>query len=133
MMELMVPVSAGELIDKITILEIKSERITDADKLANVLRERDALIEVRDDAIASGREIERLTSDLRRVNEKLWDVEDAIRRCEAADDFGPQFVLLARDVYVTNDRRAALKKEINLLTGSALVEEKSYEDYKQSA
>lgn len=127
--EISAPVSAGELIDKITILDIKAERITDEAKLANVMNERDVLSKVRLEAVALNDEISALTDALRTVNEQLWEIEDEIRLCEAAQDFGDKFVQLARSVYVTNDERAALKKEINRLTGSRLVEEKSYADY----
>lgn len=123
-LQLLAPVSAGELIDKITILEIKAERISDAAKLANVRRELDALSALRDahglDALTT------LTADLKVVNETLWEVEDEIRELEAAGRFDDRFIALARAVYVTNDRRAALKKEINIAVGSAFVEEKSY-------
>lgn len=123
-LQIVAPVSAGELLDKITILEIKAERISDAAKLANVRRELEALAALRDqhglDALVT------LTADLKVVNETLWQVEDEIRELEAASRFDARFIELARAVYVTNDRRAALKKEINLAVGSAIVEEKSY-------
>jgi tetratricopeptide (TPR) repeat protein len=122
----MVAVSAGELIDKITILEIKSERITDAAKLAHVRAELAALRAARSQALAPSEPLEALTADLRAVNEALWQVEDEIRLCERNGDFGPRFIALARSVYQQNDRRAALKREINTLLGSDLVEEKAY-------
>ncbi|MCP5373242.1 MAG: hypothetical protein H6907_16060 [Hyphomicrobiales bacterium] len=125
----MVPVAPGELIDKITILDIKRERITDPAKLANVDREWEALTAVRDAAVPESAELARLGADLKAVNERLWEIEDAIRDCERAGDFGAAFVELARAVYVTNDRRAALKRAINELLGSPLVEEKSYAAY----
>jgi hypothetical protein len=120
-----VPVSWGELIDKITILEIKRDRIERPDALANVARElamlHEAAAEVlRVDGIAP------LVQRLRRINETLWEVEDAIREQEADARFGPGFVALARSVYKTNDERAAIKREINCLLQSELVEEKSY-------
>lgn len=127
--EIMVPVAAGELIDKITILEIKSERIGDPAKRANVRRELAALEAVRDAAIPASAGLVRLTDALRAVNAELWQIEDDIRDCERAGNFGERFVALARAVYRTNDRRAALKREINELLGSALVEEKSYRPY----
>lgn len=123
-----VPVAWGELVDKITILEIKSERIADPAKLANVatelrlLRERLGTVEA-DPAVA------RLHAALKGVNEELWVIEDAIRDCERGGDFGPTFIELARSVYRTNDRRAELKRDVNLALGSAILEEKSYQPY----
>ena len=122
----MVPISAGELIDKLTILEIKAERLADPDKRRNVVRERDALAAARDRAGLHGPAVEPFVADLKRVNEALWDIEDEIRACEAEQDFGPRFIELARSVYGTNDERAAIKKRLNLAVGSAYVEEKSY-------
>jgi len=116
-----VPVSVGEVLDKISILEIKSERITDADKLANVRRELDCLLQV-----AADHRVPDLEPSLKEVNEQLWDVEDALRVLESEQDFGDDFIELARSVYVLNDQRAAIKKQINVAVGSALVEEKSY-------
>ena len=124
-----IEVAAGELVDKITILEIKSERIADPAKLANVRTELAVLAAARAAALPPSPGLDRLTAELRAVNEALWQIEDDIRDCEAAGDFGPRFVALARSVYRTNDRRAALKREINALTGSRLIEEKSYRDY----
>lgn len=124
-----VPVSWGELIDKITILEIKSERMGDQAKLGNVRKELE-LLKSRLGARAAQPEISRLTGSLRDVNGTLWNVEDEIRACENAGDFGSRFVELARSVYITNDRRAALKREINIVLGSDLVEEKSYQAYR---
>jgi len=125
-----VETAPGELIDKITILEIKKERIGDADKVRNVLRELAALAAARDRAIAASAELTRLTADLKRVNEALWDIEDAIRVCEHNQDFGPRFIELARSVYRNNDDRAALKRQINELLGARFLEEKSYAKYK---
>ena len=122
-MTLLAPVSWGELIDKITILEIKAARIADAAKLANIRRELQALIAVRD---AQGTAPAALVAELSQVNEQLWDIEDRIRECEQRGDFGAAFIELARSVYKTNDRRAALKRKINDAMGSELVEEKSY-------
>ncbi|MCB1885147.1 MAG: tetratricopeptide repeat protein [Geminicoccaceae bacterium] len=124
-----IPVSWGELIDKIAILEIKAERIGEPAKLANVRAELLALEAVRDKAAWRTPETRRLAAVLKAVNEELWAVEDDIRGCERAGDFGPRFVGLARSVYVTNDRRAALKRALNEALGSTLVEEKSYADY----
>lgn len=124
-----VEISPGELIDKITILEIKSERIDDPAKLANVRVELETLAASRDAALPPSAQLTALTADLKAVNETLWQIEDDIRDCERASDFGAAFVALARSVYQTNDRRAALKRAINDLLGSRLVEEKSYQPY----
>lgn len=124
-----VPVSWGELIDKITILEIKSERISDAAKLGNVRKELE-LLKSRLGARAGQPDVSRLTDALRGVNSSLWDIEDEIRVCENAGDFGSRFIELARSVYITNDKRADLKRELNIVLGSDLVEEKSYQAYK---
>lgn len=125
----LVPVSIGELVDKITILAIKMERITDASKLANVGREHHELSKVWDGFDRSNPEVGSVQDQLKAVNEELWGIEDDIRRKEAAQAFDDEFIRLARAVYVTNDRRAALKRKMNELMGSVLVEEKSYEDY----
>ena len=124
-----VPVSVGEVVDKVTILEIKSDRISDSEKLRNVAAELDALRPLVSGGVFDSAELVALTEGLRAVNGELWDIEDDIRAEEAAGRFGERFIELARAVYVTNDRRAELKKKINLATGSQLVEEKSYEDY----
>ena len=124
-----VPISVGELVDKVTILEIKSEKIEDAGKRANIRRELDALTAVLKPLIAATPELERLKADLRAINETLWRIEDDIRDCERKRDFGAAFVELARGVYQTNDRRAATKRKIDELAGSDLVEEKSYAPY----
>lgn len=124
-----VEIAPGELIDKITILEIKSERISDPEKLSNVRTELATLVACRDRTIPSSPELAERTTDLKQVNESLWQIEDDIRDCERRRDFGPKFVELARSVYKSNDRRAALKRQINELLGSRLIEEKSYTDY----
>lgn len=126
---LQVEVSPGELIDKITILEIKAERIADPDKLANVHRELRSLTATRKEALDTSPELDEFTAELRRINEQLWEIEDDIRDCERKSDFGERFIELARAVYRTNDRRAAAKRGINELLGSELVEEKDYADY----
>ena len=126
---ILVEVAPGELIDKITILQIKSERITDADKLKNVRVELEVLEAARDGAMAATLELGSLTAQLKQVNEALWEIEDGIRDCEREQDFGPKFVELARSVYHSNDRRAALKRQVNELLGSKLIEEKSYAAY----
>ena len=121
-----VPVSWGEIFDKITILEIKSERMSEPAKLANVRREL-ALLMAKSDAVLES--IVTLKAKLKAVNEELWGIEDDIRDCEREKDFGPRFVALARAVYVTNDRRAEVKRDINIALSSGLVEEKSYKPY----
>lgn len=125
-----IPVSWGELVDKITILEIKCERIDDPGKIRNVRRELD-LLAARLGSHADAPELGERVDALRTVNRALWDIEDEIRLCEDAGDFGARFIELARTVYVTNDRRAALKREINILLQSDIIEEKSYQAYKR--
>ncbi len=120
------PVSAGELLDKIAILQIKSERIKDAAKLANVNRELLALTKVQKDRVPESPALDKCFAELKDINVKLWEIEDDIRLCEKANDFSQKFIDLARAVYQTNDRRSAVKRQINELLGSALVEEKSY-------
>ena len=128
-MSITTTVSLGEFLDKLTILEIKSERITDPEKLANVRRELETLRRTWAASEYAGREIEPEYSRLKSVNERLWEIEDAIREKERRQDFDEEFIRLARAVYFTNDERAALKKALNLRLGSELVEEKSYTDY----
>ena len=125
------PVSYGELIDKITILEIKSRRIADDAKLANVRNELDLLNATWANDPASHTDIGDERARLLAVNELLWDIEDRIRLKERAQAFDQEFIELARAVYFRNDERAAFKREINLKLGSQLVEEKSYQDYRQ--
>lgn len=125
----MIEVGAGELIDKITILKIKTLRMTDPAKLRNVNHELDVLNRARTENLAQSDELDRLENALREVNEALWVIEDDIRACEAARDFGPRFIELARSVYIQNDKRAAIKKAINELCGSSIVEEKSYTEF----
>ena len=122
-------ISPGELIDKITILEIKLERLVDAAKNANVRTELETLAASRDDAVPASPELDSLTAELKEINGRLWDIEDDIRDCERNKDFGPAFVELARRVYMTNDQRSRVKRQINELLGSRLVEEKSYTAY----
>ena len=128
-----VHIAPGELIDKITILEIKAERIGDAIKLRNVRAELEVLTQARRRWLQPSPELDALTVDLKAVNAALWDIEDEIRLCERAQDFGPRFIELARSVYKQNDRRAALKRRINELLGSDLVEEKAYTPYEAPA
>jgi len=125
---LFVAISPGELLDKISILEIKSERMTDHFKLCHVLHELATLADVRK-SLADSAQLTALASELKTVNERLWDVEDAIRDCERRQNFGPDFVELARSVYRQNDVRAKLKRQINELLGSNLIEEKAYVPY----
>ena len=125
----MIEVGAGELIDKITILKIKADRMTDVAKLKNVKHELDILSSARREHLAQSIDLDRLEDALRQVNEDLWVIEDDIRACEAARDFGPKFIKLARSVYIQNDKRAAIKKSINELCGSSIVEEKSYTEF----
>jgi hypothetical protein len=129
MSQISVPIAHGELIDKITILEIKSERIGDSQKLANVRTELDLLNEAWSRDPASRTDIAAERARLRSVNEALWDIEDRIRLKEKSKAFDAEFVELARSVYIRNDERAAIKRAINQKLGSTLVEEKSYQDY----
>ena len=132
MAELLVPISPGELIDKITILEIKSARMTDSAKLHNVRTELTLLTETWNASEYSRKvDIGAEWTGLRDVNGQLWDIEDEIRDKERAGQFDARFIELARAVYVTNDERAAIKRRINQKLGSALVEEKSYREYKK--
>ncbi len=124
-----IPVSAGELVDKITILRVKAERIGDPGKTDNVRKELAALEACALENLQGSPELERLTAELAEVNGALWDIEEGKRDCERRRDWGERFVELARAVYIQNDRRAALKRRINELTGSELVEEKSYAAY----
>jgi len=133
MSEILVPVSFGELLDKIAILQIKSERMTDPAKLANVRNELSALEKTWMVHPAAGGDIVELRAQLKAVNERLWVIEAAIRSREKAQQFDEEFVRLARSVYFENDDRARIKRDINLALGSAYVEEKSYEDYKAGA
>ena len=128
-----IEVSNGEIIDKYTILEIKRSQIKDQKKLVNIQHEYDTLTPVVNRIYAEVKQVstlKKLHNDLLEVNKKLWKIEDDIRECERANDFGQTFIDLARAVYYTNDDRSSVKKEINTYTGSDLVEEKSYEDYK---
>ena len=129
MSEILVPVSFGELLDKIAILQIKSERMSDAAKLANVRNELAALETTWAAHPAAAQDITALRAELKAVNERLWVIEDDIRLQEKAQAFDAEFVRLARAVYFENDTRARVNKDINLSLGSAYVEEKSYQDY----
>lgn len=129
MNDILVPISPGELLDKITILQIKAERIDDAGKVANVKTELDMLSKVWSESVESDEEITALTKELKRINEALWEIEDDIRDEERNRRFSDRFIELARAVYVTNDQRADAKKKVNLHLNSTIVEEKSYQDY----
>ena len=125
-----VEVSNGELLDKLTILELKLTNITNVQKLSNIQKEHDELSPLADQLFDSyGEELKNLYKKLTEINSELWTIEDQIRECERNKDFGSDFVSLARAVYFTNDKRSDVKKAINLLTDSGFVEEKSYEDY----
>ncbi len=128
-MAVMIPVSWGELFDKLTILQIKVQRMRDPAKINNVRKELTELEKVLHSAEPLAAAVIEVMDKLRVANSKLWDIEDEIRGCERAKRFDDEFVQLARAVYYTNDERAALKKRINLLMGSELVEEKSYASY----
>ncbi|HVN98602.1 MAG TPA: DUF6165 family protein [Steroidobacteraceae bacterium] len=130
MQDILVPVSPGELLDKITILRIKSARMGDAAKLANVRHELGLLEQTWAAAVPAGASVAEEERALQAVNERLWDVEDRLRDLEAAQRFDAEFIELARAVYVTNDERAAIKKRVNARLGSKLVEEKSYRPYR---
>jgi len=127
--KLLVEVAPGELIDKITILEIKLQNIKDEAKLANVRREYEILMETFRANIEETEELRRLIDELRAANQKIWDIEDDIRDLERAKDFGDRFVQVARSVYRSNDVRAATKRKINELLDSVIIEEKSYAEY----
>ena len=130
MSEIHVPVSPGEVLDKITILRIKAARMTDPVKVANVRRELELLERTWGDSAYARHDVARDEAALHAVNERLWDIEDRIRDKERAQAFDAEFIALARSVYVENDERAAIKKRINVALGSAIVEEKSYAAYR---
>ena len=125
-MSILIPVSAGELVDKITILRVKAARIAGAEKQANVRKELALLEAVAAQALPDLAELE---AELEAVNGQLWDIEEGKRDCERRGEFGPEFIALARSVYVENDHRAAIKRRINEAVGSELIEEKSYRPY----
>ncbi len=132
MSEIKVPLSPGELLDKITILRIKSKRISDPAKLSNVRLELRLLEDTWNESAHSRIDIEADVDALLAVNERLWVIEDDIRDQERAQNFGAEFIRLARAVYFENDERAVIKRRINVTLGSAIVEEKSYREYKQN-
>jgi len=125
-MKIMLEVSTGDFLDRVSILEIKAERFTDEGRRANVEAHLAALAAMHRAALGSSPDLPGAYDDLKAVNETLWDIENQIRACEAAGDFGPTFVELARSVYISNDRRAAIKRSIDDIVGSAFTEEKEY-------
>jgi hypothetical protein len=130
MKDILVPISPGELLDKITILRIKSARMTDAAKLANVRAELAELEKTWQGAVGAQADVADDERALQMVNERLWVIEDDIREKERAQAFDARFIELARSVYIENDERAAIKKRVNVKLGSRIVEEKSYKPYK---
>ena len=127
-----IDVGVGELIDKITILEIKQEQITVPEKLENIRHELNLLNQVKA-SLQLSEESARLEKELKTINKKLWDIEDEIRLCESNKRFDEQFIQLARSVYITNDKRCEVKRQINVHHGSQIIEEKSYEEYEADA
>ena len=128
-MSIKIELSVGELLDKISILQIKAERIVDPSKLENINKELDVLISLWKDSAYSNNNLELETNELKAINEELWAIEDKIRDKERNRVFDKGFIELARAVYITNDKRADIKRIINSKTGSELIEEKSYSDY----
>ncbi len=128
-MSIKTEISVGEFLDKLSILQIKQDRIKEAAKLVNINREIETLMTIWAGSTYSGSGIDTELDQLREVNEQLWDIEDDIRTKEAKGEFDGEFIRLARAVYITNDRRARIKKTINEKVDSGLIEEKSYKDY----
>ena len=128
-MNVKLEISIGEFFDKVTILEIKKERISDAEKLVNINKELNALNALLDDLPFSRADVEKEVAELKSINEELWVIEDDIRDKESKKTFDQGFIELARSVYFTNDRRSEVKRDINIKLGSDFVEEKSYEEY----
>lgn len=126
---ILIPVSPGELFDKLTILRLKRDKLTDPAKQANVAAELELLEAVEARELAGKADYAALVAELQAINGGLWDVEEGKRDCERRKDFGDRFIALARAVYIENDRRADIKRRLNLLFGSAIVEEKSYDAY----
>ena len=126
---LVIPISPGELIDKITILEIKRESIVNKEKLSNINLEYKVLLETLENKIIASNEIDSLRIKLKTINKRLWDIEDQLRDLERSKTFNEDFIKLARSVYFTNDERSEIKKSINKLLNSEIVEEKSYSKY----
>jgi hypothetical protein len=128
-----IELSVGELLDKITILQIKAERINDVTKLENINKELQVLLTLWGASPYSQSDLDENINELKKVNEQLWDIEDKIRDKESEQAFDEKFIELARSVYFTNDKRAEIKRAINTKTGSELIEEKSYSDYSASS
>jgi len=128
-MNILVEIAPGELIDKITILEIKIENIRDQRRLENVKHEYRILRDIYKSSVPESEALSVLAAKLKTINQKIWQLEDDIRDCERVQDFGPKFIGIARSVYRTNDERASVKRQINELLGSKIIEEKSYSSY----
>jgi len=128
-MSLSTKISFGEFLDKLTILDIKNERIQDEEKLINIRHERDVLANIWRNNPKFGIDISAEYAALKNINERLWEIEDNIRDKERKKEFDQEFIDLARSVYISNDERARIKKELNLKLGSDLTEEKSYKEY----
>jgi predicted nucleic acid-binding Zn-ribbon protein len=131
--EALIPVSAGELVDKITILEIKSERMTDPQKLRNVRLELETLRRAWEESPLAKAKVSGQLRKLKTINAQLWEIEDRIRVKESTGSFDGEFIELARSIYLTNDERARVKREINELLGSSLIEEKSYASHRRTS
>ena len=129
-MKILAEISVGELFDKITILNIKLKKINDTNKLKNIKTELDTLMEQSNKIVLKDDEkLKKYVQELQEINEELWDIENTKRECEANKEFGDIFIKISRDVHFKNDVRAQIKKEINLLTDSIIVEEKEYSKY----
>ncbi len=131
-MNINIEVSTGEFLDKMSILQIKSERIKDVNKLANINKELEILKKTWAESPASETDISTLLAELKAINEALWDIEDRIRIKESEAAFDDEFIELSRSVYITNDRRSDVKRQLNQALGSNLMEEKSYADYRRT-
>ena len=127
--KILAEISAGELLDKISILEIKIDKIKDSSNIAEITKEYKILKEVKDSQIESTEKLEKLYIEIKKINLNLWNIEDQIRICEKKKDFGENFINLARSVYLNNDKRSKIKSEINKLLGSNIKEIKQYADY----
>ena len=126
---ILVPISVGELIDKISILKIKKKKITNKNKQKNIIKELKFLEKIYKSNIKKNKKLDRCEKQLIKINKILWEIEDEIRNCESKRDFKEIFIKLARSVYINNDKRSKIKREINTITGSNLIEEKSYKSY----
>jgi hypothetical protein len=127
--EIKVPLSIGDLIDKITILQVKLEKISDPNKIEHISHELDLLLKTLENHVPHSPQLEELSAALHEINRTLWDIEDGTRTKEAKQEFDQDFIELARSVYINNGYRHALKREINILTGSDIIEEKQYAPY----